>query len=272
MLPALALANVGVGFFFLPQPLLFVTLAPVILLEGWLIWIWISRTQTLKLRHALFWSLHMNLISTLAGAALAVLLDFALLNNSSGFEPTKTATSILLLVFLYWSWRIEYWVLRKKFFDVAQHQLLRAVLGANLASYSMLVLTVWVSPQFLSHQTLAPRVLISNVVMITKGTLSAASEDYIAEIARTPTSKELQELPAIQNLIRQAPQQNFEWLDLSSDMRLRLRLHAPGYSEIDGKILLIDFAYEGKSSRAKIGKFHCQAPSIDPRFLPLGCR
>ena len=144
LLPVPAAANAGVGFFTLPWPVVCLALLPVIGLEG----VVLARMLCLPWRRAFSLALVANLNSTLYGLGLSYGLDIVLLGStgSSGFEPTKTLVSALLVPLFALSWWIEGRVVWRRASEPSKVAVAWAVGIANLLSYGALIAGIHLTP------------------------------------------------------------------------------------------------------------------------------
>jgi hypothetical protein len=87
LMPTVALANAGIGYFMIALPIVVVALIPAVPLEGLIL----RPILRVPMRRAMVIALRANIRSTLWGIALGVGADLLLISSSgsAGPEPTK---------------------------------------------------------------------------------------------------------------------------------------------------------------------------------------
>jgi ABC-type polysaccharide transport system permease subunit len=87
----------------------------------------------LTARRAFIVSLQANVLSTILGVVIAFAVDMVLvsLTDSSGYEPTKTATSMMLVPMFAITWCVEYFAVARLARDKGRRQVLRTTGWAN---------------------------------------------------------------------------------------------------------------------------------------------
>jgi hypothetical protein len=264
LIPIPAAANAGVGFFTLPWPVVFLALIPVIGLEGCVL-AWMLR---LPWRRAFSLALVANLNSTLYGLGLSYGLDIVLLGftGSSGFEPTKTLVSVMLIPFFALSWWIEGLVVRRQARECSKAAVAWAVGVANLLSYGAVIAYVQLTPfvpeiapsqstrtilydGFRAAQALEPRV-----------------EAFWAVHRRFPAdASELGNVGEPYDTSREFG------VRLEADGRIVLRFHAPHHRYLDGKQIRLTPTPPGAPEGGRL-EWRCRSPDLRPELLKLLAR
>lgn len=177
-LPAKALANVAIPTIFVSLPLQIFALGPVIFIEAWVIY---RTSHEGEFRDVLYTTTKANFLTTILGtpvtwflvalvnlggfytyeyfrhgwtanAPIAKIIEIplALMNFWGEVGPDyrwayPVALVLLLIPFYIMSWRVEYWVFKRSWKDVAPAMLKRAVRNANRISYGIIciALIVW---------------------------------------------------------------------------------------------------------------------------------
>lgn len=254
--PAVAYANAGIGFLLLGVPVMLLALIPAILLEALIL----QRMLGGSLKPALWLSAWANLWSTLVGGLLAVLVDFTLMSasGSSGLEPTKLAVTIVLApLFLITVW-IESQVLLRRLSEMPRTRVVLAAVVANLASYLVMLVTVWASAIFPEQGSLITRTRLSEGIA-TASPKKNAVEVFWAKHGRFPDNDQaLGELP-----------QKSKWVEVSVSRggRIDVLVHMPTEPEIHNRHVWLVPEFAGGTLLWK-----CTAPEVSDSLLPLACR
>ena len=263
LLPVPAAANAGVGFFTLPWPVVILTLLPVIGLEG----VVLARMLRRPWRRAFSLALVANLNSTLYGLGLSYGLDIMLLGFTglSGFEPTQTLVSVMLMPLFALSWWIEERVVQRRASEPSKAAVAWAVGVANLLSYGALIAGIHLTPfipeiapsyttratlnaGFQAAQALAPRV-----------------EAFWATHHRFPT--DTGELGDAGEPLAPGQFASPFVVGLEADGRIVVRFQTPQHRYLDGQqIRLTPTLPPGAPDGGRLA-WRCRSPDLHPELL-----
>ena len=249
-----ALANSGIGFLGAASPMLVLALGPVIVVEA----VVLAKMLELTARRAFIVSLQANVLSTILGVVIAFAVDIVLgsLTDSSGYEPTKTATSTMLVPMFGITWCVEYFAIARLLPDKERRQVLGTTGLANLISYAGMFAAAWAF--FPAHSSFPLRVAVYDGVSRAYSAKDAVGT-FWAEQGRLPVS--VQELPDGPAVFRQG-------ITMEPSARVIVRLSPPGLPELDGKHLVFTPVLRSRDEL----EFKCSSPDIPPKYLPLHCR
>ncbi len=253
--PLAAQANAGVGLFSVAVPFTLAALVPAILVEAPVF----SRMLGVGWRRGLWWSLLANLVSTVAGAILAVLADFALLapSGSSGLVPTLASTLSALLPMFLVTWWLETITVRALQPAGAAASPRRAALVANVVSYALLVAAMFflVGPGSEFPRSDA-RSRIGEV-LAQMGAQKTELAEHFATRGEFPAPRGVAVATRYASSLR-----------IEEGGRIVARIHYPGVAEVDGAQVSLVPRVESRA----IVSWECHAPRSAHKFLPASCR
>lgn len=276
LLPVPAAANAGVGFFTLPWPVVFLALLPVIGLEG----VVLAWMLCLPWRRAFSLALVANLNSTLYGLGLSYGLDIVLLGStgSSGFEPTKTLVSALLVPLFALSWWIEGRVVWRRASEPSKVAVAWAVGIANLLSYGALIAGIHLTP-FIPE--IAPSYTTRAILhegFNAAQALQPRVEAFWAIHRRFPTDAgELGNVGESYDSLRPSKIRVYSGgnvsesydpivVELEADGRIVVRFQAPQHRYLDGQqIWLIPTLPPGAPEGGRLA-WRCRSPGLHPEL------
>lgn len=260
LMPEVAEANAGIGFFMVALPLVILALIPAILIEAGMLRLLLP----ISVGRSLALSLRANGWSTLVGTVLAGGWDLLLIMmlGTSGLEATRWTASIMLLPFLWLSWWVELRVLTRQLASLPVPHLSRVIGVANLVSYGLIAIFVWSTNWLPKHETLRPRVHISHAVSST-AELKRSVEKYYREHRRWPVG--------MADLSGPLPDcKGCDWM-LSPDSRIVLRMVAPDWSEINQRVVVLSPQVVSVGEDIEI-HWGCGSTEISSNMLPGACR
>jgi hypothetical protein len=253
-LPGAALANSGIGFLGAASPMLVLALGPVIVVEA----VVLAKMLELTARRAFIVSLQANVLSTILGVVIAFAVDMVLvsLTDSSGYEATKTATSMMLVPMFAITWCVEYFAVARLARDKGRRQVLRTTGWANLITYAGMFAAAWAF--FPAHSSFPLRVAVHEGVSRAYSAKEAVAT-FWAEKGRLPVS--VQELPDGPAVFRHG-------ITMEPSARVTVRLSPSGLPELDGTHLVFTPVIRSQDEL----EFKCSSPDIPPKYLPGPCR
>lgn len=254
LVPALAHANAGIGYFMLALPIAVVALAPAVFVEAAIL----QPMFKVAYRRALSLSWWANLRSTLWGIGIGVVVDATLIaaTGSAGPDPTRGAAIVMLVPLFFLSWSIEARAVRRLAPEFAP----RVRLGtgiANAVTYAGMFAAAWlVYPEY---GYTAARAQITEALVQTEAARQSVSGFWLEHERLPKTAQEAR---------------------IASVASPRFRLTVAGEGRIDVEILGGHPALVGKratmsvraAQKGKPLEWVCSAPDIEARYLPAGCR
>lgn len=256
LMPTLAFANAGIGYFMIALPIVVLALIPAIPLEALVL----QAILRLSLQRALSLSLWANLQSTFIGLVLGIAIDVLLMagTGSAGPEPTKGAATAMLVPLFLFSWWIEHRAIRRRATDLPGRRVALATGAANLLSYAAMLAFVWTTAFLPERSTMSTRAQVSEAVLAASGMKSSIAE-FWERNKRFPTdSRELGSMPLESKTFR---------VTVESGGRISVQILMLRDPDIDGKrIILTPVPGDGEL------RWNCSAPDIPPRLLPSACR
>lgn len=248
--PCAVYANAGAGFLMLSIPMLMIGLVPIIVVET----PFIARLLGLGFRRSLWVSSCANLASTIAGAVIAIGLDFAMIaGGSSGLEPSKAVMLLSLLPMFFVTWWLEARVVRKM--EPRSTGARRATLVANLASYALLAGSVVALAPGVDR--VAARRQMTDVVNRMVLARIEVAEHFASNGSWPPPARLDTGMPQLSALVRRA------------DGSVVGTLFMPEVDELHRKTLVLTPSVEG----GKITGWKCHSPDgAAPKYLPYICR
>ena len=184
-----AIANAGVGFFFLAIPVVVLALIPTVIVEALVL----MRLLQVSIWRGLFLTTVANLTSTILGVIGSIALDFFLVVGlgSSGL-PLETVTAATMLVpFFLFSWWIEYHVIVRCEADKPKERIRKATGLGNLISYILIVafLFLVIAPFVSGYGGYTVRSTVTEGLSLASAGKTAVSE-FFARNGRLPINNE----------------------------------------------------------------------------------
>ena len=256
LMPTVALANAGIGYFMIALPIVVVALIPAVPLEGLIL----CPILRVPMRRAMIIALRANIRSTLWGIALGVGADLLLISSgSAGPEPLKGFATFFLILFLFYTWWIEYRAVRRLAGEIPRRRRLLGTALANLASYAGMIAVVWLTPIYSEHSTLQARIEASEALNHAAVAKLAVSEAWAAGAGLADDADVIGYVPPTDV--------GFE-LSVGPDGRVTILFTDPRQPLLDGRtITLMPHAVEGMPL-----EWDCEAPEIERAALPSACR
>ena len=246
LIPGVAHANTGVGLLVLAVPVTIVALLPVILVEAPIL----SRVLELPGRRALWMSLVANVVSTIAGAAIAVASSVVPLMWG---EFVRMTVLISLVAMFFVTWWIENLVVRRMLPEEGKSRSRRATGLANVASYLLMAIGVLI---FVSSES----------ATFDRWRLTPALDEL--GVAKADVAEHFQSrgaFPAPRSL--RATDKTVKSIALEGNGRLVATLSFPGRPDGDGKHIV----YEPVVIAGKITEWKCTS-DVHAKYLPAQCR
>ncbi len=256
LVPALAHANAGIGYFTLAVPLVLVALAPAVFIEAGVIQLVLKTAY----RRALSLSWWANLRSTLWGVGLGIAGDVVLvvLTGSPGPEPTRSLALLMLVPFFLLSWRIEMRAVSRLAPEASPGKVLLATGAANAITYAAMAAgAVAMYPADGSYQS---RARVSEALLA--GTVARTSvTEFWQTNERFPKDAAEAGLPGAGDSRYQVA--------LLPEGRIEVRINLDNAALRGKRLVLAPKAVDGKPDALE---WTCRSPDIEPRYLPSNCR
>ena len=184
-----AIANAGVGFFFLAIPVAVLALIPTVIVEALVL----MRLLQVSIWRGLFLATVANLTSTILGVIASIALDFVLVAGlgSSGL-PLETVTAATMLVpFFLFSWWIEYHVIVRCEADKPKGRIRKATGVGNFISYILILafLFLVMAPFARGYCAYTVRYTVTEGLSLASAGKRAVSE-FFAQNGRLPINNE----------------------------------------------------------------------------------
>lgn len=256
LVPALAFANAGIGYFMLALPIVVAALIPAIPLEALVL----KAMLRLPLRRALSLSLWANLRSTLIGVVLGIAIDLLLVagTGSAGPEPTKGAATAMLAPLFLLSWWIEHRAILRRAADLPRGGVALASGAANLLSYAAMLAFVWMTGFLPKRGTMSTRARLSEALLAATGAKTSVTEFW----------ERNKRLPVDEREAGLAPLKSKDFrVTVESGGSISVQILMPREPDVNGKRIVLTPVPEGAGLR-----WACRAPEIPPRLLPVSCR
>lgn len=255
--PALAHANVGIGYLLLAWPIVLLALVPAVPLEAAVL----KPILRVSWRRGFLLSLGANVRSTLWGLAIAVAVDFALMGagGSAGPDPTAGAAIAMLVPFFFLSWWIEHRAVARKAAEIGARRIAAATGAANLLSYAGMIAFVALGGYLPWEGSMAPRARITEGLAAASSLRTGVTERWSAD-RKFPSPGSPGFAPVVEKNHRVA---------LERDGRIAVHFAAPGFPSIDGKRIVLTPVLDPSGA---IARWQCGSPDIERRFLPGSCR
>ena len=256
LVPALAHANAGIGYFMIALPVVVIALVPAVPLEAAVL----KPILQVPWRRAFPLSLGANIRSTLWGFALAIAVDVVLIGagGSAGPEPTAGAAIVMLVPFFFLSWWIEHRAVARKAAEIGARRVAAATGAANALSYAGMI--VFVALAYPKEGAMNPRAQISEGLLAASAFRTEVTERWSAD-KKFPVPGAPGFAPVVKPRYR---------VSLESGGRIVVRFTTPGSPPLDGKRIVLTPVLD--SSGAEIARWQCGSPDIERRFLPGSCR
>jgi hypothetical protein len=241
-----AQANAGIGLLVLAVPVTIVALVPAIMVEAPIL----ARMLTLSAGRAVGISAAANIVSTIAGAAIAIATAFIPLMYG---EFMRETVLISLVPMFFVTWWIENLVVRRMLPAESKARSTRATGIANAVSYVAMAVgvAILVPPErsMFNRWRVTPAVLELTVA-------KTEVDEYFASHGTFPAPKSF---PAQDKSVKS--------LALEADGRLVATLSFPGRPAGDGRHIV----YEPVVVGGKITAWKCTS-DIESKYLPAQCR
>lgn len=257
LIPRLAWANAGIGYFMLALPIIVMALLPAILLEACVL----APTLAVPLRRALMLSFGANVRSTLWGLGLGIVIDGVLLgtSDSAGPAPTKAAATAMLVPLFFFSWWIEYRAIMRRATDVSRARITVGTGTANVLSYAAMIAFVWTSSYLPEHDPMMGRAYVSEALSLGSA-LETPVEEFWVQHQRFPVDiRELGHEPITSKRVAA--------IELRQKGVVAVILKRSEYFPDGGEITLAPM----EDPAAKTLSWKCRS-TLSPKLLPNFCR
>lgn len=245
--PLLARANAGVGLLVLAIPVTVVALPPAILLEAPVL----ARFLRLSWPRGLWVSLVANVVSTIAGAAIALATSFVPVMYGEFMRETALISLVPMFLLTWW---LERLVVGRMAPAGTKPLATRATGAANAFTYALMAIgvTLLVPPagEKFDRWRLSP-------VLAQLSVARAEVAEYFDAHATFPPPRDIKPLDA-----------SVKSVALEPGGRLVATLSFPGRPAGDGRHIV----YEPVVAAGKVSAWKCSSPDLAPQYLPPACR
>lgn len=253
MIPSMAFANVGIGYFMLALPIVLVALIPAIPLEALVL----KAILQVPMRKAFSLSLWANIRSTIYGLILGIVFDFILIAGTGGFgpEPTKSSVTTMLIPFLLFSWWIEHRAVKRLAKEFSGHRIAFATGVANILTYAAMFAFVWSTTLIPLQGRTYTKIQVGEAIGATSG-LRVTVEEFWQQNNRFPANAGEIEIAI--------PEHKYFRINLEPESHISIQFLMPKEPTIDGKHLtfipMLNSPDDGEL------RWECRAPDI-PQYL-----